>query len=324
MDISRFSIVESEVRPLIVVQPDGLLNSSLSMLPIEEKGIEPILDFEDAIDAFGQGILIAVADLAHARADAGGEEPLTIGSRGVLDAVVRMMNHAGQRGCGRLVQGHVKGAKTAFDGERGGQIIANNEAREGIGEEGQIGETGLSREVGDVADPHLVNAMETEFSDQVREFPKPRTGGATLAAFGRRQKIMPLQKVKEGVSTSGNAKQRQLGLQLVQQLTPSHVWMSLTNSLHEFHQQLLLSCLHLSSLQGLIMRLATNPKPAARFYTTAYSRSGDVLDDLGAKVFFRSIPSSSLATASVAVSMRLSNVLCARADSSAAIRPFMA
>ena len=173
MDISRFSIVESEVRPLIVVQPDGLLNSSLSMLPIEEKGIEPILDFEDAIDAFGQGILIAVADLAHARADAGGEEPLTIGSRGVLDAVVRMMNHAGQRGCGRLVQGHVKGAKTAFDGERGGQIIANNEAREGIGEEGQIGETGLSREVGDVADPHLVNAMETEFSDQVGNFQSP-------------------------------------------------------------------------------------------------------------------------------------------------------
>ncbi len=166
--------------------------------------------------------------------------------------------------------------------------------------------------------------METEFSDQVRNFQSP---GRVVRRWSRlvgAKKIMPLQKVKEGVSTSGNAKQRQLGLQLVQQLTPSHVWMSLTNSLHEFHQQLLLSCLHLSSLQGLIMRLATNPKPAARFYTTAYSRSGDVLDDLGAKVFFRSIPSSSLATASVAVSMRLSNVLCARADSSAAIRPFMA
>lgn len=97
MNVSRFAIVECEVRTFVVVEPASLLNGSICMFPIKKEVIKSVLDFEDAVDAFGQGILIAVANLTHAGADAGRLEPLTVGPRGVLNAMVRMMDQAVER-----------------------------------------------------------------------------------------------------------------------------------------------------------------------------------------------------------------------------------
>jgi hypothetical protein len=220
VNVSGFAIVEGKMRTFIVVEPDSFANGGVCMLPVKKEAIKALLDLEDAVDGEpagpGQGVLVTVADLARAGTDAGILESFTIGRRGVLNAMVRMMDHAYERYDGRLLQRHVKGAKAAFHGQRGRQIIADNEAGKGIRKQGQIGKTGLGGDIGDIADPHLLNATETLFSQLIGEYPQSAAGRTSQATFVRHQEVMLSQDVKEGVSTSGDVEELHLRPQLME------------------------------------------------------------------------------------------------------------
>lgn len=128
MYIGWFLIVEGQVRPLVVVEPDGLADSGVSMIEIDKEVCEAIFVFQDTVDTFCQGIIIAVTDFAHAGLDTERLEAVAVGVGRVLDTVVRVMDEALECVVGGLANGTFQGSLASFDSQGSRQVIADNEA----------------------------------------------------------------------------------------------------------------------------------------------------------------------------------------------------
>ena len=156
----------------MVVKPDGLFCDELCVSQVEQAFAQGIFEFKNAVDALRQGIVITVADLAHTGTDLVSGQDVAIRMTGVLDAMITMMNQAGQR-TGGLSDGHLEGAQGAFDSQGGGDIVADDEARAGIGDQSEITEAMLGFQIGDIADPDLLDLGEPQVTEQIGTGPQP-------------------------------------------------------------------------------------------------------------------------------------------------------
>ena len=87
MNLTRCFERKRKVRPLIIVQMDGLTRCELRLSGINKALPKQILQFENAIDPFSHRIVIAVANLAHTRLNLELAEALTIGVAGILNSI---------------------------------------------------------------------------------------------------------------------------------------------------------------------------------------------------------------------------------------------
>ena len=93
------------------------MNRLSGVIKSHKQVIKAVFALQDAIDAFGQGVVIAVANFAHAGTDAKSLKAFTIGPGGVLNAVVRVMDQSLKRTTGRLANGLLQGSLTSFNGQ---------------------------------------------------------------------------------------------------------------------------------------------------------------------------------------------------------------
>lgn len=68
IDLCRRQIVKGQVRAIIVVEGDDLTDCFPGLGIIDKAIFQAILDFEGAIHAFSQGVLITIAGCSHAGA----------------------------------------------------------------------------------------------------------------------------------------------------------------------------------------------------------------------------------------------------------------
>ena len=108
------------------------------------------------------------------------------------------------------------------------------------------------------------------------------------------------------------------------QFAPSHAGVSLADALHQFDDKFVFSRSLLLPLLGLVMCLSADAIPATGGLLADLPIGRRLRYDLFPKFFLRSTPSDWLATAIVVVNIRFSRTLSAKADSSSAIRPFIA
>ena len=228
------------MRPVVVVKRDGLGGRGRHLFQVDEPVVQSILQFQDAVHAFSEGIFVAVADLAHAGANLVLGQTVAVGVGGVLHAVVTMMNETGQR-AGTLRQGLVESTQTAFNGERNGQVKADDESRKGIGQEGEVGKAALMRQVGDIAYPKLARAGHRQLRQQVGATPEAGACRPRLAPFGRQQQIMATEQVKKRVTTQRNLSGGQLSAQFGQQFARAHSRMVVANRSNHFQDHGLLA-----------------------------------------------------------------------------------
>jgi hypothetical protein len=83
-------------------------------LRAETLPIQP-LTLEGREEALAQGVVVGIPDAAHRRPDARLPTPTTEGERGVLAAVVRVMNHCGRPALGER---HVEGGQDELGVDR--------------------------------------------------------------------------------------------------------------------------------------------------------------------------------------------------------------
>jgi len=113
------------------------------------------LGLEQADDAFGQGVVIAVANAADRGVDPRFDEPPGIAGRQVLAAPVGMMDQSAPPGWTALTDGLVQGIESKTRGHRG-DPPTNNLARKDADDKGHVGHAHPCRQVGEVRDQELV------------------------------------------------------------------------------------------------------------------------------------------------------------------------
>ena len=77
----------------MVIKPDRLSHTSFGISKVFEARIEPILEFQDPIDAFSDRIIVAVSSGSHAASDALFVEIVAISAARILHTAVAVMNH---------------------------------------------------------------------------------------------------------------------------------------------------------------------------------------------------------------------------------------
>ena len=124
------------------------------------------LGFVEAVDRLGESVVVAVADAADGRLDAGLGEPLGVADRDVLQAAVRVMNEPtvpdGTARVESLLQGiqHEAGMSGARDPP------ADGSTGEDIDDEGYVDEAGPGRHVGEIRHPQGVRMRRLELPVQ--------------------------------------------------------------------------------------------------------------------------------------------------------------
>jgi hypothetical protein len=147
------------------------LDLGLEASPVEQ------FAFERGKGTLAHGVVEAIADSAHRRPHPSLRTALAEGERGVLAALVGMMDHAG---CAPLRERHVQrlehqlGAQVSLHGP------ANDASAERVEDHGEIEKAGPGRDVGDVGDPQPIGRRGAEVAlDQVG----PRAGPGDRAPW---------------------------------------------------------------------------------------------------------------------------------------------
>lgn len=96
----------------VIVQPDRLLNSQLSLSEINKSFIQAILQFQNTIDPLGHRVVVTVTHLPQRRANMMSSQQVSIRATGILDSVVAVMDQAVQRWSGQS-NGPLDGALAA-------------------------------------------------------------------------------------------------------------------------------------------------------------------------------------------------------------------
>ena len=94
------------MRTRVIIQGNGLMHTPICHLLRRERTLDAILGFEGAEDPFGQGIVIRIADAAHAGQQLALLKGLLIGPSGILDAVVRVMHATELRSLSEAARPH--------------------------------------------------------------------------------------------------------------------------------------------------------------------------------------------------------------------------
>lgn len=148
--------VADRLQQALVVEPidpfEGLVLDGLAGLP----RAEPVddLGLEQSDHALGEGIVMAVADAADGRLDAGLRQPLRVADADLLRSAVAVVDQALGRPASmqRLLQGVEHEARRWVPADP----PADDPPGEGVDHEGDVDHAGPGAHVGEVRDPQLV------------------------------------------------------------------------------------------------------------------------------------------------------------------------
>src|SRR3990170_1656691 len=128
------------------------------------------LALERREEALAERVVVGVAHTPHGRPDAGLATPAPEGERGVLAALVLVMNYIGRPA---LRHGHVQRRQDELGAERGVHRPANDTPTPRIEDDGEREEAGPGRHVGDVRHPQPVWARRLEVAiNEIRRWPR--------------------------------------------------------------------------------------------------------------------------------------------------------
>src|SRR3954449_9157123 len=139
------------------------------------------LGFVEAVDGFGEGVIVAITDAANRRLDARRGKPLGILDRDVLHTAIAVMDEAAAPDGPARVQGLLQRVEHEASVSRAGDAPADDAPREDVDDEGDIDETGPRRDVGKVGHPQGVRTRRFELPIDAIE----RTRGGRIADMVR-------------------------------------------------------------------------------------------------------------------------------------------
>ena len=147
--------------PLVVVDLHGLTDHVPGKRKAGQGFPKAELVLEDAVDALGHGVLVGVVLLGGAK-----DHPVLEGELGelwaaVLDAPVAVVDDVLPSELG-VPPGHPQGALDQVRPHVGFHAPAHDLLGVGIGDQGQVGVLPIEPEVGDVADPDLLAAVDLQ------------------------------------------------------------------------------------------------------------------------------------------------------------------
>ena len=108
------------------------------------------LGFVEAVDGFGEGIVIAVPDAANRRLDARRGKPLGIFDRKILHPAITVMDEAAAPDGPALVQSLLQRVQHKAGVSRAGDTPADDTPRKDVDDKGDIDETGPRRDIGKI------------------------------------------------------------------------------------------------------------------------------------------------------------------------------
>lgn len=193
-----------------VVDVDGVRDRGACVSHRGEAGIKIELVLQDAVDAFGHGVLITVRAIRHARQHAQGLQLPEIGMTAVLTATIRVV-HDARAVPERLLRG-VEGRERAVMREVPPEVPADDVPRVQIRDEKQVRERAVREaEVGDVAHDDLAGrAHRLRLHQILRDrVLMARVGGLRRAAFPGHEASRGAQHGEEVVPADGYAGGRQ-------------------------------------------------------------------------------------------------------------------
>jgi len=223
----------------VIVEPNCLVNGLPNLVNIDEARGQAIFGLENAIHAFGQGIVITIALSAHTGETTVLVQVVPEAVIGELNAPITVMDQS--RLSDRrwaLLKGLAQGGQRTVSGQRGRDSVTNDVAGEGISDQGQLAEALFGVNIGNIADPGLMRGGQSRGRQQVLTPPVTGPGGAGLAALRLKEQALPGQEGKKAVTAHFIALCGQPGAQLVQQFTASHARMALPDQTHLFHNRL--------------------------------------------------------------------------------------
>lgn len=202
--------IQTGVWPDGVVAMDGGGDDRLRRREVGKERVEVELVFQDPVDAFGHGVLIAVGTVGHAREHPRGVQGRAVRVTAVLRAAVRVMDHAGTVAEGLL--GHGEGLQGSVMREVAAEVPADDVARAEIRDEEEIREgAARQRQVRDVADDDLAGRRDGRRRQQIRRWSiaMPRIGRLRLPPLPWHQLPVRAQEREEVVASHMDALRRQ-------------------------------------------------------------------------------------------------------------------
>src|SRR4051812_16727666 len=135
------------------------------------------LGFVEAVDGFGEGIVVAVTDAADRRLDARRGKPLGIFDRKMLHPAITVMDEAAAPDGPALVQGLLQRVPHKAGVRRAGDTPADDTPRKDVDDAGDIDKTGPRCEAGNLGYPQRVRTRCFELPIDAIE----RTRGRRIA-----------------------------------------------------------------------------------------------------------------------------------------------
>ena len=127
------------------------------------------LGLVETVDRFGESIVVAVADAADRRLDAGLGQALGVFECDVLAASVAMMHEPAAMDGPSIVQGLLQSIEHEAGMRRPAHPPADDPAGIGVDDEGHVDEAGPGRDIGEVGDPEHVRRRGMELAVHVIE-----------------------------------------------------------------------------------------------------------------------------------------------------------
>ena len=151
----------------MVVDPDRLVNSSARVEATAEIGTEPVLLFEDAIQPFSVGVFVAVVFLGHTDWKASTAESLNEVVTAVLASSIRVVDRISITG--QICKGPVECDEVGLGISTFAAVVANDLPGVQVHDEGQVLESHIGTDVGDIADPDEIGSRRLKVTNQVSE-----------------------------------------------------------------------------------------------------------------------------------------------------------
>src|SRR6478752_6309077 len=127
------------------------------------------LGFVEAVDCFGESIVVAVADAANRGLDAGLRQALGVFDGDVLAASIAMMDEPATLNRASIVQCLFQGIENEGCMRRPAHPPADDPAGIGVYDESHVDEAGPGRDVGEIGDPEHVRRRSMELTTDLIE-----------------------------------------------------------------------------------------------------------------------------------------------------------
>ena len=124
IDFVRCFIAQLQVWSFFVVNLDRFSYQRLSQLHRNELFTEHELNFQDAIDPLGDGILIDMAIFGHTDCDISFEQIIDIRMAAILDTAIGMVDQLFR--LANALESHFERSQAPFDRQASTDVIANN------------------------------------------------------------------------------------------------------------------------------------------------------------------------------------------------------